>query len=387
MGLAERAERVELNVYPRYPFVPVRGEGCYLFDEEGRRYLDLYAGHAVALTGHCHPHVVAAIKAQAEKLIFYSNAVHCEERVRAAELLLARAPLPGSKAFFCCSGSEANENAIKVARKLTGRRKVVSFVNAFHGRTIGTLSASGMPKYLETAGPVTLSDHVHVPFGDLAALHKAVDDDTAAVLCETIQSLGGIYTAKDDFFYLMAEVAKNAGALLIFDEVQSGLGRTGTFFFAEGVCVKPDLITMAKGLASGLPVGAMVAAPALADRVKPGDLGSTFGGGPVPMAAMRATLEVIEAEGLALNALQVGRYLKDRLAEVPQVKEVRGRGLLLGVEFDQPVKPILAALRERQIIAGSSSVPHTLRLLPPLILTQEQAGTFVDTLTEIAKEL
>lgn len=383
--LAERAERVELNVYPRYPFVPVRGEGCYLFDEEGKRYLDMYAGHAVALTGHCHPTVVAAIKAQAEKLIFYSNAVHCAERVQAAEMLLARAPLPGSRVFFCCSGSEANDNAIKVARKLTGRRKVISFTNSFHGRTVSTLSASGMEKYRQTAGTVLVEGHQFVPFGDLSALHAAADDDTAAIVCETIQSLGGVKTVDDGFFFLMEEIAKKSGAMLIFDEVQSGLGRCGTFFFAEKVCAKPDMVTMAKGLASGLPVGALVTSPAISDRLKPGDLGSTFGGGPVPMAAMRATMQVIEEEQLPLNAERVGQVLMEGLAQVAGVKEVRGRGLLIGVEFEQPVKPILGQLIERGFIAGSSSDPHTMRLLPPLILTEAQAREFLDALTAVAQ--
>jgi acetylornithine/succinyldiaminopimelate/putrescine aminotransferase len=242
-----------------------------------------------------------------------------------------------------------------------------------------------MEKYRQTAGTVLVEGHQFVPFGDLSALHAAADDDTAAIVCETIQSLGGVKTVDDGFFFLMEEIAKKSGAMLIFDEVQSGLGRCGTFFFAEKVCAKPDMVTMAKGLASGLPVGALVTSPAISDRLKPGDLGSTFGGGPVPMAAMRATMQVIEEEQLPLNAERVGQVLMEGLAQVAGVKEVRGRGLLIGVEFEQPVKPILGQLIERGFIAGSSSDPHTMRLLPPLILTEAQAREFLDALTAVAQ--
>lgn len=381
--LPQRSAQVELNVYPRLEFVPVRGDGCYLYGEAGNRYLDLYAGHAVALTGHCHPHVVAAIQEQAGQLLFYSNAVHNEARIEAAELLVRHAPTPNSKVFFCCSGGEANDNAIKIARRVTGRRKVVSFVNSFHGRTIGTLSAAGMDKYRQSAGPALVDGHVHIPFGDEAALRAAIDSDTAAIMIEAIQSLGGVYTAEPGFHQLVAQLAQEAGAAVIFDEVQTAFGRCGTFFYADAVGIKPDMITMAKGIASGVPVGAVLVAPRFADHMQPGDQGSTFGGGPVPMAAMRATLEVVAREKLVEKARDLGAWLTEQLQAMPEVTGVRGQGLLLGIAFDKPAKPVQKALYNEKILVGSTADPHALRLLPPLVLSHEQAETFIDVLRRI----
>lgn len=382
-SLAERSARVELNVYPRLELIPVRGDGCYLFDEADNRYLDLYAGHAVALTGHCHPHVVAAIQEQASQLIFYSNAVHNEARIEAAELLAKHAPTPESKVFFCCSGGEANDNAIKMARKVTGRSKVISFENSFHGRTIGTLSAAGMEKYRQTAGPALVQGHMHIPFGDEAALRAAVDGDTAAIMIEGIQSLGGVYTAAPGFHQLIEELAKSVGAAVIFDEVQTAFGRCGTFFYAEAVGIKPDMITMAKGIASGVPVGAVLVAPSFADHMTSGDHGSTFGGGPVPMAAMRASLEVVARENLVEHARNLGAWLSEQLNAMPEITQVRGQGLLLGMAFDQPAKPVQRALYQEKILVGSTADPHAIRLLPPLVLKQDQAEHFIAVLKQV----
>ncbi len=378
--LRERAERSELGVYARMPVVPVRGEGCYLFDAHGERYLDFYGGHAVALTGHCHPTVVDAIVRQARELLFYSSAVHSPVRVAASELLLRHAPHPDSRVFHCCSGAEANEVAFKIARKATGRPNIVSFEGSFHGRTIGALSAAGMEKYRATAGPVLVEEHKFVPFGDVEALRNAVDGDTAAIVCETIQSLAGVHAVPDDFFTTLASIAAQRGALTIFDEVQSGLGRTGTFFFADGVGVRPDLITLAKGIASGVPAGAVVVAPHLAALAALGDHGSTFGGGPVAMAAMRATLEVIEDEGLVTNAQRMGRVLRDAITSIAGVKQLRGKGLLLGIELARPARPIQSALLDRKVITGTSAQPEVLRLLPPLIVGEAEVGLFTDAL-------
>jgi acetylornithine aminotransferase/acetylornithine/N-succinyldiaminopimelate aminotransferase len=327
--------------------------------------------------------VVKAVQEQAARLFFYSNAAHCAERVAASELLLKHAPRSESRVFYCCSGSEANETALKIARKATGRRKVVTFVNSFHGRTLGALAASGIPKYRATAGPVLPEGYVYLPLGDVDALHAAVDGDTAAIICEAIQSLGGVRMAQPEFYHLAAELARKRGAALIFDEVQTGFGRTGTYFFSEGVNVQPDMTTMAKGIASGLPVGAVIVAPEWASRVALGDQGSTFGGAPVCMAAMRATLEVIERERLAENAARVGELLVAGVRGQPRVKAVRGKGLLLGIEFNGPCQPIVRALIQRGIVTGSSSEPNVMRLLPPLVLTPAQAREFVDTLADI----
>jgi acetylornithine/N-succinyldiaminopimelate aminotransferase len=383
LTLPQRSAQVEMNVYPRLEFVPVRGAGCYLYDEAGDRYLDLYAGHAVASTGHCHPHVVTAVQEQVGQLLFYSNAVHNEARIEAAELLVKHAPTPGSKVFFCCSGAEANDNAIKIARKVTGRRKVISFENSFHGRTIGTLSAAGLEKYRQSAGPALVDAHVHVPFDDEAALRAVVDSDTAAIMVEAIQSLAGVYTAEPAFHQLIARLAQEVGAAVIFDEVQTAFGRCGTFFYAESVGIQPDLVTTAKGIASGIPVGVVMATPQFADALQPGDQGSTFGGGPVSMAAMRATLEVIAREDLPANATERGAWLIEQLQAIPQIIAVRGQGLLLGIDFGKPAKPVQQALYQQRILVGSTANPNTMRLLPPLVLTQEHCETFIACLKQI----
>ncbi len=381
--IARRTDETELRVYGRMPFVPVRGEGCYLWDAQGRRYLDLYGGHAVALTGHCHPHVTRAIAEQAGTLLFYSSAVLSGVRADANELLLRHAPVPGSRVFHCVSGTEANEVALKIARKATGRRTVVSFEGAFHGRTLGSLSASGMAKYRATAGPVLVPHHVQVPFGDVEALRRAVDSDTAAVLCEAIQSLAGVYLAPPEFHRAMADITRRAGAHLVYDEIQTGLGRAGTWFYADRVGVQPDMITLAKGIASGIPAAAVLVAPAVAAQVAMNDQGTTFGGGPVAMAAMKATLEVIEREALVENAARMGELLRGWLNGIWRIREVRGAGLLIGIELDVPASAVQAALLERGIVTGTSSAPNVLRLLPPLSLGEEEIHTFIPVLDEV----
>jgi len=382
-AVARRADETELQVYSRMPFVPVRGEGCYLRDGRGERYLDFYGGHAVALTGHCHPRVTAAITEQAGTLLFYSSAVLSRIRVEASELLLRHAPVPASRLFHCVSGTEANEVALKIARKVTGRRTIVSFDGSFHGRTLASLSAAGMEKYRATAGPVLVPHHVRVPFGDVAALERAVDGDTAAVLCEAIQSLAGVYTAPPEFHRAMADIARRAGALLIYDEIQTGLGRSGHWFYADGVGVKPDLLTLAKGIASGIPAAAVIVARHVAGQVKLNDQGTTFGGGPVAMAAMKATLEVIESEGLVENAARMGRLLARELRGERGITEVRGEGLLLGLELDRPASQVQGALLEHRVVTGTSSAPKVLRLLPPLTVGDAEVNEFLTALRRV----
>lgn len=381
--VARRTDATELKLFSRMPFVPVRGEGCYLWDSRGERFLDLYGGHAVALTGHAHPHVARAIAEQARTLLFYSSAVLSAVRTEANELLLRHAPHEGSRLFHCVSGTEANEAALKMARKTTGRRKVVSFVGSFHGRTLASLTAGGMDKYRSTAGPVTVPHHVHVPFGDLDALEKAVDGDTAAVMCEAIQSLAGVYTAPPEFHRAMVDVAHKAGALVIYDEIQTGLGRVGKWFHADAMGVKPDIISLAKGIASGIPAAVIIVAPQVVEKVQMNDQGSTFGGGPVAMAAMKATLEVIEREGLVQNAAKVGQLLFRKLAAVKGVKEVRGAGFLVGIELPVPAAKVQAALLEKGIVTGTSSAPNVMRLLPPLSLSEAQVAEFIPVLEQV----
>jgi acetylornithine aminotransferase/acetylornithine/N-succinyldiaminopimelate aminotransferase len=372
-------DATELRAYAKFDITPVRGAGSWVEDAGGARYLDMYGGHAVCLTGHCHPAVVAAIREQAGRLIFYSNTVRSPLRARASEKLLAHAPIPGSRVFYVNSGAEANETAMKLARRFTRKRKVVSFLGAFHGRTIACLSACGIEHYRHGNAPL-LEGHVHVPFGDAAALAAAVDADTAAILLEPIQSVGGLNTSTPEFYRAVGAIAAERAVPLIFDEVQTGLGRTGTWFFGEHFGVRPQIISLAKGIASGVPCGAVVVAPEIAATVNVGDQGSTFGGGPIAMAAMLATLETIEREDLVSNARAVGARLRARAAEIPGVVGVRGMGLLLGLELARPAAEVQRALLARRVIAGTSGNARVLRLLPPLTLSEGEADVFLEAL-------
>jgi acetylornithine/N-succinyldiaminopimelate aminotransferase len=376
----------ELAVYSRMPLAPKTGRGCQLIDESGKEYLDLYGGHAVVLTGHCHPKVVAAIETQARELIFYSSAVYSRIRAEANQAFLVNAPIPGSRLFHCCSGTEANEVAFKIARLATGRQRIVSFLGSFHGRTIASLSACGIEKYRKTAGVPLLEAHVQIPFGDRESF-SVIDENTAAVIIEPIQSLGGAKMVDDDYYRELAAHAHSVGAKVIFDEIQTGLGRTGTFFFSQGVGVDADMTTMAKGLASGVPTAAVLVEPELAKLAKGGDQGTTFGGGPIAMAAMKATMEVIASEGLVDNAKARGQQLIDGLNAIDGVIGVRGRGLLLGIEFSAPAKAIQMALLDKGVITGSSADPHVLRLLPPLVLTDQEVVGFLAVLNLVLKEV
>jgi acetylornithine/succinyldiaminopimelate/putrescine aminotransferase len=382
-AIIEQTAATELAVYSRMPLAPRSGRGCEIVDERGQTYLDLYGGHAVASTGHCHPRVVAAIKAQADELLFYSSAVFSGVRARANARLLAHAPHPDSRVFHCTSGSEANEVALKVARLATRRRQVIAFTDGFHGRTLGSLAACGIEKYRGTAGVSLGEDVTFVPLGDLAALEEAAGADTAAVLVEPIQSVGGMNMADDDWYRAVAKLCEGLGAALIFDEIQTGMGRTGGFFFGDNIGVKPDIITLAKGLASGVPAGACVVSPRFAAAARGGDQGSTFGGGPLAMSALEATVAVIDDERLCENAAAMGARLRAGVESIAGVVGIRGRGLLVGVELDRAAQPIQQALLERRIITGGSSRANMLRLLPPLTLAAEQLDHFLATLDEV----
>ncbi len=377
-------QATELAVYNKMAVAPVRGSGCYVEDAKGVRYLDLYGGHAVALTGHCHPAVTSAIQRQAEELIFYSNAVPSAVRAEASRRLLHHAQIAGSRVFYVNSGTEANEVALKLARKWTQRRVIVSFQGSFHGRTIASLSACGIDKYRKTAAPLSLiGEHRIIPFDDLAALDAAIQDDVAAVLVEPIQSMNGVRLARPEFYKACRELTEARGAALIFDEIQTGMGRTGKFFFGEHYGVAPDLTTLAKGIASGIPCGAVIAAPKVAASASKGDQGTTFGGGHLAMAAMQATVDVIERESLCVRAEEVGRRLQELVAELEGVVEVRGLGLLVGIELVRAAGPVRDALLRRRLIVGGSGEPNTLRLLPPLVLTEAELVWFVTSLGEI----
>jgi len=385
--VAALEDRYQLATYKKMSIVAERGEGVWLYTNDGRKYLDLYGGHAVAGTGHSHPQVVKAIQQQAEQLLFYSNLVYSDTRARAAEKLVAVAPDSLCKAFFCNSGTESNENAMRLARFATGRSNIITFSGGFHGRTADAISATFLGKYRELGKP-NVPGHVEAEFGNIESVVLLADQTVAAIMLEPIQSMAGVRTASPEFFQALRELCDERGIILIYDEVQTGVGRTGEWFFAgseAGAQVVPDIITLAKALGSGIPVGACLVSEKIAGHIKENDLGTTFGGGMIAMAAVTATLEAIEQGAMLANVKRVESYLRKRLDEVDAVVGVRGLGFLLGLQFADKAAPIHQALLERQIITGTSSDPNVLRLLPPLCLQYVEVDHFVETLREVVR--
>ncbi len=376
----ERGYLLDLYAPIRMPMVIVRGEGATLWDSEGKQYLDFVSGgRAVTGVGHCHPRVTAAIREQAGKLLHVSNDFYTEP-----QLLLARrlSELFSGRCFFCNSGAEANEAAIKLARKYgyktAGEHKheIVSALKSFHGRTLASLAATGQPKYHEGFRPLP-EGFVHVPFNDVAALREAVGENTCAVMLEPILGESGVYPATEEYLKAARELCAKYGAALIFDEVQTGLGRTGKWFAYQHYGVEPDVITLAKGLGGGVPIGAMLAREPVAGAFQPGDHASTFGGSALPAAAALATLEAIEEEGLIENAARVGGLLAERLESLRGryglITEVRARGMMIGIDL---AKPVALRVKEECLRRGLVIITvgdQMLRLLPPLVLTEEQA--------------
>jgi acetylornithine/succinyldiaminopimelate/putrescine aminotransferase len=350
--------------YVPYPFALVAGSGEAVQDEAGHAYLDFYGGHCVAATGHSHPRVAAAVAEQAHQLIFYSAAARLPVRDEAAEALVAFAPAHIASVFFCNSGAEANETALKLAAQLTGRGRYTAFTGAFHGRSLLALSVTDSAPLKQGLGPL-LAPVDFLPFGDLEALEAADLSRSAAVIVEPIQSMAGVSTATRAWFAALAQKCRRQGVLLIFDEVQTGMGRLGTPFAADLYGVEPDFMTLAKGIASGVPMGALLMTAEIARALKPGDLGSTFGGGPLACAALLATLEVIRDESLMQNAARQATRIRAGLAG-SLVTEVRGEGLLLGLQAGTQAAALKKALQAQRILVGGSSDPEVLRLMPPL---------------------
>jgi acetylornithine/N-succinyldiaminopimelate aminotransferase len=367
-----------LPVYSQMPLTAASGHGSWLVDDHGKEWLDAYGGHAVASTGHCHPHVVQAIKDQAATLIFYSTAVPHRMREQLADRIAERCPGDLSKVFFCNSGAEANENALGLARKVTGRQMIVSVAGGWHGRTAACLAVTDGAKYEAGALRAGLPLSTKVAFNDAAAMEAAVDRSVAAVIVEPVQGLTGARDCSVAFLEAARRACDRAGAVLIFDEIQCGVGRLGRFTAAEWYGVTPDIITMAKGLASGVPIGAMVATSALTSGLHIGDLGSTFGGGPLACAAALATLEVIEREGLLENVAAVSTYLKAGAGRLRL--PVQGQGLLLGLRMATPAAQIQQALFGHRVLTGTASDPAILRLLPPLSFSIGEADLLLDAL-------
>ncbi len=383
--IKRREDAFQVATYKKMDIAVGRGSGSWIWTADGEKYLDLYGGHAVCGTGHCHPHVVEAIKAQADKLLFYSNLVYSEMRAQAAERLVSVAPETLGKAFFCSSGTEANENAMRMARLATGREKVITFAGGFHGRTADSISATFLGKYREIGKP-NVPGHVSAEFGDIESVRAVADSDTAAIMLEPIQSMAGVREADRSFFIELRDLCDDLGIALIFDEVQTGVGRTGNWFFAGSELaggVLPDIVTLAKSLGSGVPVGACLVNERLSHTIKENDLGTTFGGGMLAMAAVAATLEAIESDEMIANAAAAEKQIRESLADVAGIKATHGKGCLIGVEFENKCAPVHAKLLDKKIVTGTSSNPNILRLLPPLNVTAEEIGIFTSSLIGI----
>ena len=373
-----------LPVYAQFPVVPVRGRGSWLIDESGAEWLDAYGGHAVAATGHCHPEVVRAVTEQAAELLFYSTAVRHPVRDALAEKLVELCPEPLSRVFLCNSGAEANENALHLARRHTRRQAVVSVSGGWHGRTAATLACTDGDRYAEAAQRSGIPLSRKVPFNDITALQSAVDSTIAAVIVEPVQGFAGARECSPEFLQAARWSCSEHGAMLIFDEVQCGVGRCGAFTAAESFGVTPDLLTLAKGLASGLPIGAVLAAQDVTISLSIGDLGSTFGGGPLPCAAALANIGIIENEHLIENAVEVGRYLREGALRA-KVRRVSGRGLLLGLHLGRPAAEVQQALFEHRVLTGTSTDPEVLRLLPPLSFSRDEADILLRALEDVLR--
>jgi acetylornithine/succinyldiaminopimelate/putrescine aminotransferase len=366
--------------YAPYPFPILRGEGDRVFDDQGNTYFDFYGGHCVCSTGHSHPKVAAAIARQAKELIFYSTAADLPIRTQAAEGLIqfANADQPSGLAsvFFCNSGAEANENALKVAAKLTGRTKFAAFHGGWHGRTTLALSVTDDPKITVGLEPF-LAQCDRLPLNDLAALEAFDFSGTAAVILEPVQSMSGIRPAAPEFLRALRARTQAAGCMLIFDEVQTGVGRLGHPYVAGLHGVQPDLVTSAKGIASGVPMGALLLSGAVAAAVKSGDLGSTFGGGPLACAALLATLQVILEEGLMSKTLILEDMIRQGLKGTC-VSDVLGTGLLLGLKVPGGAAKLKSHLMKQRILVGGSGDPEVLRLMPPLNLSLVAVSALLD---------
>jgi acetylornithine/succinyldiaminopimelate/putrescine aminotransferase len=371
------------EIYGQYPMELDRGEGLYVYDTQGRRYLDLYGGHAVSLLGHSPADVVEAIAEQGRKFMFYSNLARIPIRAEGAARLLAFGRFDRHQVFFCNSGGEANENALKIAIKLTGRSKVIAFDGAFHGRTLLAAGATDHPEwraYLRGwMGPVD-----RLAPNDPAGLRR-IDAGTAAVILEPIQSIGGVTGFDYDFLQALREKCDEVGAFLIYDEVQTGMGRLGTPFVSTECGAPPDMTSLAKGIAAGFAMGAVIMTEAVGARLVKGDIAATFGGGPMAVAAMIATIDRIERDDLIASARAFERALRESFKSEPCVREIRGRGCLMGLVLDRPAAPIFRALFAEGIIAGLNSDANLLHLLPPLTAGAAEVETLRSALRKVVQ--
>jgi acetylornithine aminotransferase len=387
-----QADQVIIRTYGRYPVAFVRGQGTTLWDADGKSYTDFLSGLAVCVLGHCHPRVVEAIKKQAETLLHVSNFYHTLPQTEVATFLADHAF--GGKSFFCNSGAEANEAALKIARKHSHdrygveRTEIISTANSFHGRTLGTIAATGQTKVQKGFEPL-LPGFVHVPYGDLGAVEQAMTEQTCAVLVEPIQGEGGIVIPPDGYLEGLRRMCDQRDVLLIFDEVQTGIGHTGHFFGYQHEGVVPDVMTLAKGLGGGLPIGVMMAKPHIAEALGPGTHGSTFGGNPVACSAALAVLQTIEDENILDHVQQVGAHfvagLKSLQKKYAFITNVRGRGLMVAAELDRPGGHMVVICLERGYLINCT-VDRVLRFLPPLTITAQEVDGLLAALDAIFSE-
>ncbi|MBP5171607.1 MAG: aspartate aminotransferase family protein [Bacteroidales bacterium] len=368
------------DVYPLFNVSIVKGEGCQVWDDQGQAYLDLYGGHAVISIGHAHPHYVQKLAQQAGRLGFYSNSVINPLQVELAERLGHACGYDDYRLFLINSGAEANENALKLASFHNGRRKVVAFGKAFHGRTSAAVRVTDNPKIV---APVNEGLEVcFLPLNDLEAVRRTLAPrDVCAVIIEGIQGVGGVRLPDDEFLRGLRQACTDTGTVLILDEIQSGYGRSGRFFAHQYSGIRPDLVTVAKGIGNGFPMSGLLISPMF--EAVYGQLGTTFGGNHLACAAALAVLDVIEQEHLVENAAVVGQMLMDACREIPRIKEVRGRGLMIGLEFDEPVKEIRQRLLYQEHVFTGVSGTQVLRLLPPLCLSRQQAESFIVKLKKV----
>ena len=382
--IAEIENKYTSGVYAKQTLTIVRGQGASLFDENGVEYLDCSSGHGVANLGHAHPKIAEALYKQANTLITLFETFPNDQRAMLMEKITGL--IPGmDRVFFCNSGTEAVEASFKFARISTGRKNIIAAMRAFHGRTFGSLSATFNKKYREGFEPL-LPGVSHVSYNNIEALDKAVNEETAAVILEVVQGEGGVYPASLEYVQAARRICDERGALLIIDEIQSGFGRTGKMFAIQHFGVTPDLLTCAKSLAGGVPMGAVLIGPNV-KNLTPGVHGSTFGGNPLSCAAANAALDVMKDEDLPGQAAAKGAYLMEKLKALqsPNIREVRGLGLMIGIEMKQKVAGYIKALQERKIITLNAGMT-VIRLLPPLVITYEQIDHLVDVLADVLKQ-
>jgi acetylornithine/N-succinyldiaminopimelate aminotransferase len=392
-----RTQQYVMNTYNRLPVALVRGKGSYAWDADGKKYLDFFSGLAVNNLGHAHPKVLRAIQAQAKTLMHVSNLFYTQPAAELAEILVKNSfgdpkegPLRG-KVFFCNSGAEANEGAVKLARKWAKKKygpqkfEVITMKNSFHGRTLAMITATGQEKYQKGFEPL-MPGFRYAEFGDIESLKAQVGEATCAVLIEPIQGEGGVRMASPEYFKALRAFCDEKGLLLIFDEVQVGMGRTGKLFAYQHYGIEPDMMTLAKALASGLPIGAIVAKDSVAQAFEPGDHAATFGGNPLVAAVGRTTLETMLEEGFLEDAAKKGAYflsqLKKLQKKIPTITEVRGSGLIIALDLDQPAKPIVLKALEKGLLINAVQ-EKTLRILPPLTVKKGEIREALGILTEV----